>query len=235
MRMIPARFVRVPRWIPCYFITHNLLIFQEIMSISKTCNQLIGIHGSAEFERAAQALQVIGEHDTACEDGHQLRSGRDSRHLCIAQGRITRPEIERTREKLLRALAAADRRIPDGDLRVPLPIGFEPFFWSGAANVDPPPRSWRAPGGRSCPVLLSPALRTALHTVTARTSSGSRRAIIVTSPCVRWWRDGACQRRSSRVKSQTRTPCAIWSRTVRNIRNRSSVDPAAWVGSSQGQ
>ena len=40
MRMIPARFVRVPRWIPCYFITHNLLIFQEIMSISKTCNQL---------------------------------------------------------------------------------------------------------------------------------------------------------------------------------------------------
>lgn len=39
MRMIPARFVRVLRWIPRHLITHHLLIFQEMMSISKTCNQ----------------------------------------------------------------------------------------------------------------------------------------------------------------------------------------------------
>jgi hypothetical protein len=39
MRMIPARFGRVLRWIPRHLITHNLLIFHEIMSISKTCNQ----------------------------------------------------------------------------------------------------------------------------------------------------------------------------------------------------
>jgi hypothetical protein len=54
MRIIPARFVRVLRWIPRHFITHNLLIFQEIMSISNTCNQFIE-NDEKSAQRAAGA------------------------------------------------------------------------------------------------------------------------------------------------------------------------------------
>jgi len=56
MRMIPARFVRVLRWIPRHFITHNLLIFQEIMSISNTCNQFIAI----TIKGMQAGLRVVG-------------------------------------------------------------------------------------------------------------------------------------------------------------------------------
>ena len=38
------------------------------------------------------------------------------------------------------------------------------------------------------------------------------------------------RRLSSRVKSQTRTRCAIWSRTVRNMRNCSSRGPCRLGG-----